>query len=209
MGRRWDEARIKTLTGGDKISARFMHGNFFEFTPQFKLAVSGNHKPGLRSVDAAIKRRMHLIPFAVQIPEAQRDRNLTAKLEGEWPGILRWAVEGCLQWQREGLNPPRVANEATENYLEDESAIGVWIAERCELDASPFAASAILFADWREWAEYRGEFAGSIKNFSSTLDSIPGVKRVRTSAVRGFSGIRLRSGYARPNLRETELVRSE
>lgn len=194
------QSRIKALTGGDTISARFIRQDFFEYTPQFKLVIAGNHKPGLRSVDEAIRRRMHLIPFEVQIPEPERDKQLTEKLKAEWPAILRWAVEGCLAWQREGLNPPKVATEATENYLSDEATVANWIAERCELGGGPFVASVTLYTDWREWCETRNEFAGSIKNFSQTLDSIPGVTRDRTATVRGFKGIRLRSGYNPPDL---------
>jgi putative DNA primase/helicase len=94
-GRRWAESRIKALTGGDKIAARFMRQDFFEFTPQFKLLIAGNHKPGLRSVDEAIRRRFHLVPFTVTIPEEQRDEHLTEKLKQEWQGILSWMTVGA------------------------------------------------------------------------------------------------------------------
>ena len=105
-GRRWAESKIKALTGGDKISARFMRQDFFEFTPQFKLLIAGNHKPGLRSVDEAIRRRFYLIPFTVTIPTAERDPELLEKLKTERPGILHWMIEGCLRWQQHGLAPP-------------------------------------------------------------------------------------------------------
>jgi len=97
-GRQWAESRIKSLTGGDRVSARFMRQDFFEFTPQFKLFIAGNHRPGLRSVDEAIRRRFHLVPFAVTIPAEERDGELTEKLKAEWPGILAWIVAGCLKW---------------------------------------------------------------------------------------------------------------
>jgi putative DNA primase/helicase len=105
-GRRWAESRIKSLTGGDPVAARFMRQDFFEYVPQFKLVIAGNHKPGLRAVDEAIRRRFHLIPFTVTIPLEERDQELTDKLKGEWPGILAWMVKGCLEWQRQGLRPP-------------------------------------------------------------------------------------------------------
>src|SRR6185437_4865978 len=98
-GRRWAESRIKTLTGGDKIAARFMRQDFFEFLPQFKLVIAGNHKPGLRSVNEAIRRRFNLIPFTVTIPADERDEMLSDRLREEWPGILAWMVEGCVDWQ--------------------------------------------------------------------------------------------------------------
>ena len=81
-GRRWAESKIKALTGGDKIAARFMRQDYFEFIPQFKLLIAGNHKPGLRSVDEAIRRRFHLVPFTVTIPPAERDETLTEAQSG-------------------------------------------------------------------------------------------------------------------------------
>lgn len=88
-GRRWAESKIKTLTGGDKIAARFMRQDFFEYAPQFKLFIAGNHKPGLCSVNEAMRRRLHLIPFTRTIPPEDRDPELAEKLQSEWPGILR------------------------------------------------------------------------------------------------------------------------
>jgi putative DNA primase/helicase len=105
-GRRWAESRIKQLTGGDTVAARFMRQDFFEYRPQFKLIIAGNHKPSLRSVDEAIRRRFHLIPFAVTIPPEERDSDLADKLKAEWPGILAWMIEGCVEWQAECLRPP-------------------------------------------------------------------------------------------------------
>ena len=95
---RFDEAKIKEMTGGDTISARFMRAEFFEFVPQFKLWLCCNHKPQIKGQDTAIWRRIHLIPFNLTIPEAERDKDLPAKLKEELPGILRWAVIGCLNW---------------------------------------------------------------------------------------------------------------
>ena len=89
-GRRWAESKIKALTGGEKIAAQFMRQDFFEFEPAFKLIITGNHKPGLRSVDEAMRRRFHLIPFAAKIPAEKRDPKLIEKLNAELPGILTW-----------------------------------------------------------------------------------------------------------------------
>jgi P4 family phage/plasmid primase-like protien len=128
-GRRWDETKIKALTGGDPITARFMHQNFFDFTPRFKLFISGNHKPRLYSVDEAIRRRLLLVPFTVQIPLAQRDKKLFEKLKAEWPAILRWMLDGCLEWQRIGLAPPAVVLNATESYFNEQDTIQQWLDE--------------------------------------------------------------------------------
>jgi putative DNA primase/helicase len=116
-GRRWAESRIKMLTGGDRVSARFMRQDFFEFDPQFKLVIAGNHKPGLRSVDEAMRRRLNMLPFVVKITDAEKDKELAHKLEAEWPGILAQMIVGCLEWQKTGLAPPKAVTDATEKYL--------------------------------------------------------------------------------------------
>jgi len=106
QGKRWAEAKIKALTGGDTISARFMCRDFFDYVPQFKLIVAGNHKPSLNTVDEAMRRRLNLIPFNVTIPEKDRDPHLGEKLKAEWPQILQWMIDGCLEWQEHGLSAP-------------------------------------------------------------------------------------------------------
>src|SRR5260370_1358713 len=111
-GRRWAESKIKSLTGGDRIAARFMRQDFFEFTPIFKLVVAGNHKPGLRSVDEAIRRRFHLVPFTVTIPVEERDETLGDRLTAELPGILAGAIVGCLAWLKHRLRAPAVLPDA-------------------------------------------------------------------------------------------------
>lgn len=189
-GRRWAESRIKQLTGGDKVSARFMRQDFFEFTPQFKLIIAGNHKPGLRSVDEAIRRRFHLLPFTVTIPPEERDPKLKDKLKDEWPGILAWAIKGCLDWQQQGLSPPEAVQTATAAYLEAEDAIAAWIEECCERDPQSWERSSDLFASWKPWAEQSGEFAGSTKRFVQTLEG-RGFHPKKTRTGRGFEGIKL------------------
>ena len=123
-GRRWAESRIKQLTGGDVIAARFMRQDFFEFLPAFKLFIAGNHKPSLRSVDEAIRRRFHLVPFAVTIPADERDGELAEKLKSEWPGITcasaHRRVPGILGGKL--LRPPSAVLDATAAYLEAEDA---------------------------------------------------------------------------------------
>jgi putative DNA primase/helicase len=169
-GRRWAESKIKALTGGDKIAARFMRQDFFEFTPQFKLVIAGNHKPGLRSVDEAIRWRLNLIPFTVTIPSAERDPDLAQKLRAGWPGILAWAVEGCLAWQRDGLAAPAAVTSATAAYLEAEDATGAWMNERCEEESGAVERSNVLYSSWKDWAEKAGEPIGSQKKLSQKLE---------------------------------------
>jgi putative DNA primase/helicase len=160
-GRRWNESKIKALTGGDKVAARFMRQDFFEFVPQFKLLFAGNHKPGLQSVDEAIRRRINLIPFTATIPPAERDEELAERLRAEWPGILAWAIAGCLDWQGHGLAPPEAVTGATTSYLEAEDAIATWIDEKCQRRPDAWESSSMLFASWKDWADKAGEPAGT------------------------------------------------
>jgi putative DNA primase/helicase len=191
-GRRWAESKIKSLTGRDRISARFMRQDFFEFVPAFKLIIAGNHKPGLRSVDEAIRRRFHLVPFNVTIPPDERDKDLTEKLKTEWPGILQWAIEGCLKWQAEGLEKPVAVAEATAAYLEAEDATAAWIDDRCERKAAWWEPASALFASWKAWAELNGEFVRSQKQFSEKLEgrSITPIRKGK-NRTRGYQGIQL------------------
>jgi len=193
QGRRWAESKIKALTGGDPISARFMRQDFFEFTPQFKLVVAGNHKPSIRNVDEAMKRRLHLIPFTVTIPPEQRDQHLPEKLLAERDGILAWATQGCLEWQRMGLRPPQCVLDATDEYFESEDAIGRWLAERCVRHANAKALTIELFNDWKLWAETNGEFIGSQKRFADALLTRRIDKWRNGMGARGFVGIGLKA----------------
>lgn len=192
QGRRWSEAKIKAVTGGDKIPARFMRQDFFEFVPQFKLLISGNHKPSLRSVNEAIRRRLVLIPFLATIPAPKRDPELTEKLKAEWGGILRWAVEGCAEWQRRGLNPPVVVCEATEDYLTSEDTLSLWIEQDCVTDAKVSATVAELYESWRRFCEATGEQPGSGKRFSQNLEARNFRRGRRGGGQRIFWGIGLK-----------------
>jgi putative DNA primase/helicase len=168
--RRWAESKIKTLTGGDPISARFMRQDFFEYIPQFKLIIAGNHRPSLRSVNEAIRRRFHLVPFNVTIPEAERDLQLAEKLRAEWPGILKWAIEGCVAWYRDGLNPPAVVQEATAAYLANEDHVARWIDDCCRLGEREAAKTQALYKSYCAWCEANNEKPLSSKEFSPELD---------------------------------------
>lgn len=189
-GRRWAEAKIKQLTGGDTVSARFMRQDFFEYRPAFKLVIAGNHKPSLRSVDEAIRRRFHLIPFAVTIPPEERDGTLTEKMQAEWSGILAWLIEGCLEWQTEGLRPPQAVLAATEAYLSAEDSVAAWIEDKCERSVSAWESSTSLFASWTAWATAAGENPGNAKRFAQALET-RGFMPSRKKYGRGFEGLAL------------------
>lgn len=190
-GRRWDESKVKALTGGDRVKARFMAKDFFEFTPTFKLVFAGNHKPGIANLDDAIQRRFHLVPFTIKPPK--KDVMLMEKLKAEWPQILQWAIEGCLMWQREGLNPPKSIVAATTEYFDDEDPIGQWLRERVAIDAEAgFIRSGDLYDDYGEWCGENGEYRRSAKALTQILMS-RGFKRARQggTGARGFVGVRL------------------
>jgi putative DNA primase/helicase len=196
QGRPWAETRIKTLTGGDRIAARFMRQDFFEFTPQFKLFIAGNHQPTLRTVDEAIRARFNLVPFTVTIPPEERDPDLTRKLREEWPAILQWMIDGCVAWQRERLRPPAAVTEATRAYLETQDAMSAWIEECCETDKGRRAfqtRASELFASWKAYADRAGEPAGSTKTFGPLLETrgFPRSPNRRAGSV--YMGIRLRA----------------
>lgn len=188
-GKRWAEARIKALTGGDPIRARYMRQDEFTFVPQFKLIIAGNHKPGLRNVDEAIKRRLHMVPFTVNLRPDQRDPQLPDKLLLEGPGILAWAVQGCLEWQRAGLRPPERVLAATDEYLEQQDTLGAWIEECCDMGGQ--ARSSSLYANYKGWAERSGEFCLPLKRWVGAMESRGLVSR-KSAGVMVYDGIRTR-----------------
>lgn len=131
------------LTGGDTVAARFLYGEHFEFRPRFKLFLVTNHRPKVDGDDGAIWRRLRLVPYTVSF-EGHEDKGLAwpgSSLEAELPGILAWAVEGCLEWQRDGLGLPPAVKQATSDYRADEDVLGAFLAERCRLDGSVEAGS--------------------------------------------------------------------
>jgi putative DNA primase/helicase len=192
-GRAWAEARIKAMTGGDPITARFMHRDNFTFTPQFKLTIVGNHKPLLRNIDDANRRRFNLVPFTRKPPAP--DRQLESKLRLEWPAILRWMIEGCLDWQANGLTRPSSVVAATEAYFEAQDLLGHWLASECDSEPGnnwKSATSAELFTSWTTFAKHAGEEVGSRKRFAAELERRGFENRRGTGGTREFCGIKLR-----------------
>jgi putative DNA primase/helicase len=193
-GRRWDEVKIKSLTGGDKVSARFMRADFFDYVPIFKLLFGANNRPRLGHVDEAMRRRLLLVPFTVRIPEVERDKDLPRKLEVERPAILRWMIDGCLMWQSTGLAPPPRVLDATREYFDSQDTIGEWLDE-CTEDRGEhsFTRASVLFTSWKLWCEERNHRPGSIKSFSETLSDRGLVYRRERTGHRGFAGIELKA----------------
>lgn len=136
-----------------------------------------------------IRRRFNLIPFAVKIPKTERDKKLSVKLRSEWPGLLAWAIQGCLEWQRIGLSPPEAVTAATAAYFEAEDALATWMREACK--KGDWTSNDVLFGSWQAWAVAAGEYAGSRKRFVQPLEA-HGLQPQRLKNIRGFAGIRLR-----------------
>ena len=159
------------MTGGDPITARFMRQDFFTYKPAFKPVIIGNHQPQLHNVIEALRRRIAMIPFTHK--PAEPDKELELKLRKEWPGILRWQIEGCVAWQKDGLPRPDVVKVATDEYFDEQDLFGQWIAER--LEPIPVGAGekhtlgAVLFYNWSEFARAAGEEPGTRKGFAETM----------------------------------------
>jgi putative DNA primase/helicase len=155
-GRRLAESLVKELTGRDTVSARFLYGEYFDFVPQFKLFLSTNNKPVIRGVDDAIWRRIMFVQFPVQIPEAERDRDLPDKLRLEAPGILAWMVRGCQDWLQYGLTVPEEVLGATEAYRAEMDVLAGFLKDCCVTGAEYEASAKELYEAYIEWAESGG-----------------------------------------------------
>lgn len=179
-GRAWAESKIKQMTGGDPITARFMRQNFFTYRPQFKLIIIGNNKPALKNVDDAIKRRFNIIGFNHKPEKA--DHLLEFKLKDEYPQILRWMINGCADWLHNGLVRPQCVIDATNDYFEEQDILGAWIEECCFVGPGYSDSTTALFNSWRKYAVEQNIPEGTIKSFSGML------------AKRGFLKEHTRSG---------------
>ena len=157
QGARFDEAKLKDLTGGDVLSARFLHAEFFDFRPTHRIVIRGNHKPAINGTDEGIWRRLHLVPFTVTIPKDEQDRDLLRKLAAELPGILQWAVQGCLAWQRQGLSAPSLITDAVRAYRKESDTLGRFIEEDCEVRPLAQVKSGAFFQRYQSYAERCGE----------------------------------------------------
>lgn len=192
-GRRLAEVRVKELTGGDTVSARFMRAEWFDFRPVAKLWLSTNHRPSVRGTDEGIWRRLRLVPFAVVIPEAERDRTLPERLRAELPGVLAWALEGCRAWLRDGLQEPEAVREATSAYRDAEDVLAAFLEERCALNEGCWTASKQLYDAYRDWCEATGEKSVTQKRLGDSLRE-RGFESSREghARTRGWSGIGLK-----------------
>lgn len=191
-GRRLAEVLVKSITGGDRQIARRMRENFFEFDATHHVWLSGNHKPTVKGTDLAIWRRIHLVPFNVTIPEEEQDKHLAERLREELPGILRWAVEGCLDWQAEGLAPPEEVTAATAQYRQEMDVLGDFLEERCILDEREATPAAKLYDEYQNWCERAGEKSAGTRGFGLALGE-RGFARKKSNGNIWWHGLRLAS----------------
>jgi P4 family phage/plasmid primase-like protien len=189
-GQRFAESLVKQLTGGDLISARYLHCNPFTFRPTFKIWLAVNHKPVIRGTDLGIWRRVRLIPFTVTIPEDKQDKTLPAKLREELPGLLAWAVAGCLEWQLYGLEAPDEVKKATGQYQSEMDAVAQFIEECCTVLDDLAVRSSSIYAAWVAWCKSNGEAETSNKAFSLKLEE-KGFKKTKRKNGVWFIGIGL------------------
>ena len=189
-GKSWDEAVLKDLTGGDKMTARFMRGDFFDFVPQMTLMIAGNTMPSLRGVDEALRARLVLVPFTVTIPAEKRDTHLAEKLRQEGPAILRWAIDGALEWQRRGLDVPASVAAASSEYLDGEDLLGQFLADETADAPGIFTTTSDLHLRFRQWTDRQGLAPWTSHTFTKELKS-RGFHDSRRTAGRGFLGIKL------------------
>lgn len=188
-GVRLNEGLLKQLTGDDTVTARKLYSEEFEFKPEFKLWMATNHKPIIRGTDTGIWRRIHMIPFDVQIPEDKVDKNLTHKLKAEMTGIFKWCIDGCLMWQREGLQMPAAVLKSVREYRREMDVISAFIENKCTLEGT--VQTSMLYAAYVSWADSNNEYCMSNTKFSTELAKR--FEKIKGRNYNYFTGISIRS----------------
>ena len=186
------ESLIKQMTGNDIISARFLHQEWFDFEPTYKIFLGTNHKPVIKGTDYAIWRRIRLIPFEVTIPEQERDRMLLNKLKKELPGILAWAVKGCLDWQKHGLGLPPEVEKATAEYRNEMDIVCDFLTECCEKGHAYKVLTKDLYKAYKDWCEINGDSLLSKKAFGIALSDKGFTPNRLSKGLRGWEGLKLK-----------------
>lgn len=190
-GARLDEGLIKQLTGGDNVTARKLYGDEFEFKPAFKLWMATNHKPVIRGTDPGIWRRIHLIPFEIQIPENRRDKHLLFKLSQESEGIFKWMIDGVRLWREEGLSMPGAVLNAVKEYRNEMDVVSQFFEDRCIIDKNSQEKASSLYNAYCAWADKTNEYKMKISKFGIEISKRPEIKKVRKGDGFYYAGIRL------------------
>jgi putative DNA primase/helicase len=173
------EAKIKAMTGGEPIVARFMRQNFFKFVPEFKLWLVANDRPRVRGTDQAFWRRVRVIPLGIKIPRKERDQKLSEKLRDEWPGILAWAVRGCRKWQVEGLSQPKAVRSATKGWHREMDHLKKFVGEQLIIAPGDKIPAAQLFDLYQKWCSANGEEPLTVQAFKAKLQESLDVTHTR------------------------------
>jgi len=209
-GKVLDEALVKDLTGGDPIPTRRCNENYWEYMPTHKLFIAGNYKPVVRGDDEGIWRRMRLVPWTVQIPKEARDKKLFSKLRKELPGILAWAVKGCLAWQKEGLHEPKQVEDATAEYREESDRLGEFFTLRCLFEPEARVARLELHEEYKAYLEENGDpYPVSPRVFATKLrargvsDGGTILAKCKAYPVDAWKGVRLLTQKERKNPQKT------
>ena len=192
-GKSWDEATIKDLTGGDKLTARLMKQDYLDFDPQLTLFIAGNNMPSFAGIDEAIRARVVLVPFTVTIPPEKRDKTLPDKLRAEAPAILRWAIDGALQWQHRGLDVPDSITTASNAYFHDEDILGQFLEDETDADTGSFVTNSALHQRFGQWCEQQGLQPWTQRTLQKEMKSRQFVSTRRNTG-RGFLHLKLKFG---------------
>jgi putative DNA primase/helicase len=196
-GDRLDEAVIKTVTGGDPITARFLHREFFTYRPTYKVFLAVNDRPSILGSSKGTWRRIRLIPFGVEIPDHQQDPHFLQKLRPEAEGILAWAVKGCEKWREPGLAPPTDVKEATEEYRKEMDVVGAFLDECCVEESGTEVTAKDLYSEYRAWSDRNGERVLTQRNLGLVLKQRGYVPdRMGKDRARVWKCLRLRSSQA-------------
>jgi putative DNA primase/helicase len=177
-GHKLAESAIKQWTGGDKVQARALYADWFEFTPEFKILLCTNHKPIISGIDHAIWRRIRLVPFTVTIPDAEQDKDLPEKLNRELPGVLNWIIAGLKHWLADGLGYPDEVREATANYQAEQSVINVFLEGNCIIRPDAMVEAGTLFRTFDQWRINEGQPKITQTKFGTLLNQL-GYKKGR------------------------------
>src|SRR5918993_3682790 len=203
QGRRLAESKVKQLTGRDTVTARFLFGEPFNFTPEFKLWLSTNNKPVIQGTDDAIWDRIRLIPFTQRFDGARQDRKLPDKLRAELPGVLAWMVEGCLEWQEHGLGEPEGVRAATDQYRAEMDTLAAFLDEECVVREGMVAPATPLYKQYQMWCDDAGEKPETQKLFGMRLRergfTSDKIKRGPHKDRKGWFGIGLRADHPDPD----------
>jgi putative DNA primase/helicase len=191
--RQLDAAKVKGITGGEPIEARFMRQNFFQYDPEFKLWLVANDPPRVRGTDEALWRRVRVIPLTIDIPKEERDHNLPQTLRSEWPGILAWAVRGCLKWQQNGLNPSRAVREATEAWHSQMDHLKRFVEEELVVSPGNKVGSKVVYDLYKKWCSVHGEHILTMEEFNDKLIDSFNFTHARIKGRSWWRGVQLRT----------------